>query len=354
MNPPPAPIPGIVRDPRFQDHVGPAGHPERPERLLAVERALEPLFDRLLDVAPRAASDDEILRAHDREHLERLEALRGRAARLDPDTYACEHSVEVARLAAGSTIELALRVARGDSPSGFALVRPPGHHAERNGAMGFCLLNQIAMAARALREEAGVERVAVVDFDVHHGNGTQHILEEERDALFLSTHQFPFYPGTGALAERGRGAGAGSTVNLPLPAGCGDAEYGAVFAEVVVPVLLEFRPQILLVSAGFDAHARDPLASMQLTTEGFAGIARQLRAVADEICGGRLVLALEGGYDLDALSAAVRAVIEVLAGAAGPPVGSASTSEPFAEELVRLFREAHSGNFASLCAPVRA
>ena len=347
MKPSPRPKPAVVRDPRFRDHAGPDGHPERPARLEAIERALEPLAAALADVEPRPASDEEILRAHDREHLDRLDALRGRAVQIDPDTYTCERSVDVARLAAGGTVELALRVARGDSPSGFALVRPPGHHAERSGAMGFCLLNQVAMAARALRAEAGIERVAIVDFDVHHGNGTQHILEEERDALFLSTHQFPFYPGTGALAERGRGPGEGSTVNLPMPAGCGDAEYLAVFAEIVVPVLLEFRPEILLVSAGFDAHARDPLASMQLSSEGFAGIAAQLRAVADEVCGGRLVLALEGGYDLDALGAAVRAVTEVLADP-GARVGSKPCPAPSTAELVGRFREAHGAHFAAL------
>ncbi len=339
--------PALIRDPRFREHAGPRGHPERPERLDAIDEGLAPLAGRFVELEPRAASDEEILRVHHREHLERLLAVEGRAASLDPDTYTSARSLEIARLAAGSTVDLALRVARGELPSGFALVRPPGHHAEPNGAMGFCLLNQIAMAARALRAEAGAERVAVVDFDVHHGNGTQHIFEAERDVLFISLHQFPFYPGTGALSERGTGEGFGSTVNLPLPAGAGDSEYLATFDAVVVPILREFRPDVLLVSAGFDAHERDPLASMQLTSSAFGGFAARLRAVAEEACGGRLILALEGGYDLAALGEAVRLVSGELA-TSEPEVGPSPSPTPLANQLIETFCEVHGPRWASI------
>jgi acetoin utilization deacetylase AcuC-like enzyme len=341
----PEPRPALIRDPRFREHSSP-GHPEGPQRLDAIDAALAPLAGQVLDLEPRAATDEEILRAHSRAHLDRLESVAGQVTQLDPDTYTSARSPEIARLAAGSAVELAQRVARGELRRAFALVRPPGHHAERHNAMGFCLLNQIAMTALALASQ-GVERIAVVDFDVHHGNGTQHILEEERDILFASLHQFPFYPGTGALREQGQGDGVGSTLNLPLPAGCGDAEYAAVCDAALFPVLDEFRPQIVLVSAGFDAHARDPLASMQLTTAGFARIVAGLRAIADSHCEGRLVFALEGGYDLDALGAAVRASIEVLC-SENPQVGSAPKPSPVANELVALFREAHSPHWSAL------
>ncbi len=330
----------LIRDPRFREHSGPRGHPERPARLDAIDQALAPLAGRFLELEPRPADDEEILRVHDPLHLARLRAVEGRRAQLDPDTYTSARSLEIARLAAGSTIELARRVARGEVSRGFALVRPPGHHAERNAPMGFCLLNQIALAARALQED-GVDRVCVLDFDVHHGNGTQHVFEGERDVLFVSLHQFPFYPGTGALEERGHGEGLGATVNLPLPAGAGDPEYLAVFDALVAPLLLEFRPELLLVSAGFDAHERDPLASMRVSTAGFAGMAARLRALADEVCGGRMVLSLEGGYDLEALGASVHAVAEVLM-ADQAPVGAPPKPGPLTNPLVERLREGHA------------
>ena len=213
----------------------------------------------------------------------------------------------------------------------------------------------MAIAVEALRAEARLERIAVVDWDVHHGNGTQHLFEEDRDVLFLSLHQFPFYPGTGALEEAGRGAGVGSTVNLPLPAGYGDAEYCAVFREIVVPILHEFEPEIVIVSAGFDAHARDPLASMQVSTAGFGFLAACLRQVADEVCEGRLLLSLEGGYDLEGLSSSVREVLGVLTrdaaevAAAAPLI--ARVGSPESDELVRLFRKRHSERWKCLRTP---
>jgi acetoin utilization deacetylase AcuC-like enzyme len=305
--------PLLVRDVRFREHVPPRGHVERPDRVAAIDRALEPLAASVRPVPPREATRDELLLAHGADYLDALDSVEGRTGQLDPDTYVSPRSLEVARLAAGALVDVALRVAAGEAKRAFAAVRPPGHHAERRAPMGFCLFNNVAIAARALRARAGVERVAIVDWDVHHGNGTQHSFEAERDVLFTSLHQFPFYPGTGALDEQGSGAGLGATANFPLPAGCGDAEYGELFDELLVPMLLDWKPELLLVSAGFDAHVRDPLGGMNVTSAGFGALASRLRAVADEVCGGRLVLALEGGYDLDALGESVAEVVRVLA-----------------------------------------
>jgi acetoin utilization deacetylase AcuC-like enzyme len=273
--------------------------------------------------------------------------MEGRTGHLDPDTYCSPRSFDVARLAAGATIDLSLAVASGAASSGFALVRPPGHHAETNRPMGFCLVNQIALAAQVLRDRAGLERIAIVDWDVHHGNGTQEIFAAERDVLFISLHQYPHYPGSGSLDERGHGRGEGSTLNLPMPAGCGDAEYGAVFDAVVLPALREFRPEMILISAGFDAHARDPMASMELSNSAFGRFAAQLRSLADDICGGRLLLALEGGYDLEALGQSVVAVLESLCGPEAPQIVHPSGTEQ-AKRMIELYREAHGAHWASL------
>lgn len=307
------PRPLVVHDVRFREHAPPRGHVERPERLAAIDRALEPLLPSVRELAPREATLDELLRAHERDYVDALLGIEGRTGQLDPDTFVSPRSLEVARLAAGALVDAALAVAAGEAQRAFAAVRPPGHHAERRAPMGFCLFNNVAVAAQALRARAGVERIAIVDWDVHHGNGTQHLFEAERDVLFASLHQFPFYPGTGALDEQGSGAGLGATANFPLHAGCGDAEYGQLFDELLLPMLLDWRPEFLLVSAGFDAHAWDPLGGMEVSSAGFGALAARLRAVADEVCGGRLVLVLEGGYDLDALGESVAEVVRVLA-----------------------------------------
>jgi acetoin utilization deacetylase AcuC-like enzyme len=321
---------GVAQDPRFELHRGPQGHPERPERLAAVAKAVAERSARLARIEPRAARDEEILLIHGAEHLALLEEASRRAPqRLDPDTYVSRESAEIARLAAGTTVEAARQVARGELDAAFVAVRPPGHHAEANRAMGFCLLNQVAIAARALQREEGMGRVLVLDWDVHHGNGTQHVFEADPSVLYFSTHQFPYYPGTGDFGEAGRGAGEGATVNVPLPAGSGDAEYVGVMARVLAPVARSFRPDLLLVSCGFDAHADDPLASMEVSGEGFRSLARVARAVADDCCGGRLVLVLEGGYALSGLHEGTAAVLDALLAPGAeipatpdPPVGS--------------------------------
>jgi acetoin utilization deacetylase AcuC-like enzyme len=309
----------VVEDERFLEHRGPAGHPERPERLVAVHAAIAAREAELARLAPRPATDEEILRVHLPEHLARMaEAARRAPVHLDPDTYVAPASLEVARLAAGSAVELARRVARGELTAGLAAVRPPGHHAEVARAMGFCLINNVAVVARALQADEGLERILILDWDVHHGNGTQHVFEDDRDVLFVSTHQFPFYPGTGAVREAGRGAGVGATVNIPLPGGCGDADYVTAFQRVLVPVVRRFQPEIVLVSCGFDAHADDPLAEMELTGAGYEALTRIVRALADELCEGRLVFVLEGGYSPSGLEAGTAAVLDVLLREATP------------------------------------
>jgi acetoin utilization deacetylase AcuC-like enzyme len=330
-----------VRDARFREHAPEAEHPECPQRLDAIDAALGPLPEGVVALEPRPASEEELLRVHSPGYLAQLAQMEGRRARLDPDTYCAPRSVATARLAAGALIELVTRIARGEAQSGFAALRPPGHHAEREHAMGFCLLNNVAVAARALQATEGVERIAIIDWDVHHGNGTQHAFEAERDVLFASLHQFPFYPGTGALHERGSGAGLGATVNLPLPAGCGDAEYAAVFEQVLLPLLRSFRPEFILVSAGFDAHAADPLASMRLSTGAYRWFCARLRELAQDSCAGRIALALEGGYDLRALGESAAETLRELVEVSGEKSRPRGSALPGWERVVERLREAH-------------
>lgn len=313
----------LYTDPLFLRHEPGRGHPESPTRLRVILDDLEarPVPGTQWQRS-RPASDAQIEAVHTPAYHARLRAMAGRTAQLDPDTALSPDSYQAAVLAAGAAVAAVEAVWAGRARNAFALVRPPGHHAERSEAMGFCLLNNAAIAAESARV-LGARRVMVLDWDVHHGNGTQHIFEHRPDVLYLSAHQFPFYPGTGAPDEVGRGGGVGFTVNCALPSGQDDADYGAVFADLFLPVARQFRPDLILVSAGFDAHEADPLASMRVTDGGFAAMAHALRALADELCGGKLVLLLEGGYDLRALPASVRACVEVLTGkAAAFPTGA--------------------------------
>jgi len=303
----------IVEDARFQSHRGPDGHPERPERLVAIGEAIDLYRDRARILRPREATQDEILRVHERRMLDVLEATRRQPpGRLDADTYFSPSSFDVAMLAAGGSAELALRVLRGQTARGLAAVRPPGHHAEAGRSMGFCLLNNVAIAVRAIQAEEPTARILVFDWDVHHGNGTQHSFESDPDVLYISTHQFPFYPGTGDFSEEGKGPGLGTTLNIPLPAGSGDAEYIGVVERLIVPTALAFEPDMILVSCGFDAHRSDPLASMEVTIEGYRAMAMIMRELADSLCDGRLVHVLEGGYALDGVREGALAVLESL------------------------------------------
>lgn len=260
----------------------------------------------------READESELGRVHGAGYLADLvHQVPGKSGWLDGDTYFSPGTWAAALAAAGGVIDATRVVLDGEHRRGLAIIRPPGHHAEADRAMGFCLLNNVAIAAAFARDH-GASRVAIVDWDVHHGNGTQHIFERDPSVMFQSCHQYPFYPGTGDSAEVGVAEGVGATVNVPLPGGCGDREYSAVFDGVLIPELRRFAPDIILVSAGFDAHRADPLAGMRVTEQGFRAMADRLVSLADELCDGRVVCALEGGYDLAGLGASVVAVLDAL------------------------------------------
>jgi acetoin utilization deacetylase AcuC-like enzyme len=339
----------LVTSDRFADHLTPPGHPERVERAevmqVVAERA-RAAGHRIVE--PRIANDEELGRVHDAEHIETIVSARGRSAMLDPDTFTSPESDDVGRLAAGAVLTAIDAVLGGPRGTrGFALVRPPGHHAEADRAMGFCLYNNIAVGAAAARA-GGIERVAVVDFDVHLGNGTQWIFYEDPSVLFVSSHQFPFYPGTGAATEVGRGDGAGFTVNLPLEAGANDADFDRVYREIALPVLEEFQPELILVSAGFDAHARDPLAGMRMSTEGFGALMTHLIRAADDLCHGRIVFVTEGGYDTSALAECCQRVIGLgsAAALAPPPPATGDSRRGAATEAEA--RSVHTSFWRSL------
>lgn len=359
-SPPQPPALRVIEHPGFRDHEAPAGHPERSARLEAVGRSIEGFEHRLERATPRPADDEELLRIHDRDHLDRIDAAVARApGHLDPDTFVSAHSAEVARLAAGSAIDLALASAgqgraSGASPVGFAAVRPPGHHAEGDRAMGFCLFNNVAIAARALQALAGLEKLLILDWDVHHGNGTQHSFEADPSVLYLSTHQYPYYPGTGDAGEAGRDAGLGATVNVPMPAGCGDAEYVGALQRVLVPVARSFAPDMILVSCGYDAHADDPLASMEVSGRGYLEMTRIVQALADDLCGGRLCFVLEGGYALTGLASGTTATLRALTEAPGdarppPPVDAPPGS--MLRGIVDRVAAVHAPHHAGIGAP---
>jgi acetoin utilization deacetylase AcuC-like enzyme len=299
----------LFASPRFGEHVTPPGHPERPERAGVFDAVAEAFQSRGGIVSdPRPATREELARVHSAGYLDEVAAAEGRAVMLDPDTFTSPESVEIARLAAGAAIDAARHAWR-SRESAMALVRPPGHHAEPDRAMGFCLYNNIAIAAAALRAE-GVSRVAIVDFDVHHGNGTQAAFYRDPSVLFVSSHQFPYYPGTGTADETGSGAGKGFTINIPMAAGARDAEYDRVYRSIIVPALERFAPEVMLVSAGYDAHELDPLAGMRMTSAGFGSLVGQLKSAASLICDGRIAFITEGGYHLEALRECLEATIE--------------------------------------------
>ncbi|MFQ5928199.1 MAG: histone deacetylase [Acidobacteriota bacterium] len=301
-----------VLDSTFALHETPAGHPERPDRILAIIEALEKWdqSQQLMRISPSQAQEEWILAVHTKEHFQRIKATAERSFyQLDPDTYTSPQSFEIALQAAGSAVDLANQLLQGEIDTGFALVRPPGHHAESNRAMGFCLFNNIAVAADWVIKQGEIDKVAVVDFDVHHGNGTQEIFYSRSEVLYLSTHQYPFYPGTGYFTEIGEDQGKGFTVNFPIRTGTGNYFYCALFRDFVLPIIRQFSPQLILVSAGYDAHKNDPLSGMNLDVEGFCEMANLLNGVAREVCGGRILYVLEGGYHLRALSEAVLCTI---------------------------------------------
>lgn len=307
----------LVDDELFVAHAGPAGHPERPERLFAARAACAHADMELgrLELDPRDATDDELRRVHDDAYIELLGQSAGKQGYFDTDTYFGPQSVAAARRAAGGAVALVDALLDARASAGLGLLRPPGHHATRDTAMGFCLLNNAAVAAAHARRR-GCARVAVVDWDVHHGNGTQDIFYADPSVLYVSLHQSPFYPGTGATNELGSGDGRGYTVNVPLGAGAGDPEYVLAFERIVCPIVEQYAPDLLLISAGYDAHERDPLASMRVTAEGYAAMLDRLLAVLPERGAGRIALLLEGGYDLVGLGESLGATLAALDGQA--------------------------------------
>jgi acetoin utilization deacetylase AcuC-like enzyme len=305
---------GLVTSPRFAEHTPPAGHAERPERADVMDVVAGQWRTRGAQlVEPEPAGLDVLARVHVPAYLDRLAETAGHARMLDLDTFTSPESWEIARLAAGAAVRATRMVLDGQVARSAALVRPPGHHALPDRAMGFCLLNNVAVAA-ADAIARGVPRVAIVDIDVHHGNGTQAMFEANPRVLYVSTHQWPCYPGTGVATETGRGAGEGFTVNVPLPPGCTDVDYDLAFERVVLPVLRAFEPDLLFLSAGFDAHEMDPLARMRVSEAGFDAMTRRLSTVADASCDGRMVLVTEGGYDLPAFAASLDAALGAMAG----------------------------------------
>jgi acetoin utilization deacetylase AcuC-like enzyme len=307
---------GLVYDPAYLEHDMGAGHPESPNRLRAIMEQLQwsGTAGRVRRIEPRRAEDQWITQIHSPSYVDALnkhQPASGRVA-LDPDTSMSAGSLPAAYLAAGGALAAADAIMGGDVEHAFCAVRPPGHHAERGRAMGFCLFNNVAIAARYVQKQHRLARVLIVDWDVHHGNGTQHSFEEDDSILFFSTHQYPHYPGSGRATERGVGVGDGFTINVPMEAGDGDEEYHGIFVNVLLPAAEAFKPEFVIISAGFDAHRDDPLANMGLTEAGYADLTNMVAAIARRYAQGRLLSCLEGGYNLTALARSVDAHLQAL------------------------------------------
>lgn len=301
-------------------HESPSGFPESPARLRRIVERLRRDGFEVTDCAEHPGVDEAVRETHDERYVERFQGAveRGDGLLDSADNPLSAGTWVSARAAVSVMLTAADWTVAEPGRRAFAAVRPPGHHAEHGTAMGFCYFNNIAVAADYLRRRHGLERLAIYDFDVHHGNGTQHIFEDRGDVLFVSTHQFPFYPGTGAEGERGWGEGDGATVNVPLPSGSGDDDYLQAIERQVEPAIRDFRPQMLLVSAGFDAWRYDPLGGMRVGRQAIAGWGRRLAALADELCEGRLLACLEGGYDLESLPGLVSDHLRAIDGASQP------------------------------------
>lgn len=341
-------ITAYITHPRYAEHTL-AGHPEHAGRVQAIWTELETsgLAGRMVPVTPQPADHELLLNVHTRHYLDTLQWIASshqEMVLINPDTYFGPTSFEVARLAAGGAVQAVDEVLSGRANNALAVIRPPGHHAVSNNAMGFCLFGNVVLAAKYARQVYHIERLMIVDFDVHHGNGTQDMLYDDPATLFISTHQYPFYPGTGTLNETGSGPGKGCTINIPMRAGLGDAAYATVFDEIIWPAARRYQPQFIVVSAGFDAHWDDPLAHMRLSLTGYAHITRQLVTMAAELCDGKIIFVLEGGYHLTALAHGVRNIAHALVGdqTISDPLGPAPEQpEPLLAPLLAEVKRLH-------------
>ena len=337
---------GIIYDTIFIKHDQP-GHPENANRLKSIITGLneKKLFEKLLIVETRSAEFDEISICHSKDYIKYVEEFCSEGGGyLDPDTYSNQYSYVSAIKAIGGSIDLTNSVIGGKLKNGFALLRPPGHHALSNKSIGFCLFGNIAIAAKFALTHPRINKVAIVDFDVHHGNGTQALVGDDPNILFISTHQYPFYPGTGSLREIGFGEAEGTVINIPLHAGVGDEGFKLVYEKIIIPSLEKFNPDIILVSAGYDAHWDDHLANLNLSLKGFDWISRKLIDTAEKICSGKIVFFLEGGYNLQVLSNGVANSISALLGIdfLEDPIGVSGYSEPQVENLINDLRKIHN------------
>ena len=340
---------GIVRDDRFMHHFMGSYHPESPERLSAIYAMLDEqdMAGKFTLVPVRRAEPEELLWIHNPEYIDTLTATAGdESTYLDPDTQTSAGSYEAALLAAGGLCQAIEMVMRGELQNAFALVRPPGHHAERDRAMGFCLFNNVAIGARFAQEKLNLKRILIADWDLHHGNGTQHAFEDDPSILYFSAHQFPYYPGTGDFDEVGHDKGRGYTVNVPMRAGSGDQEFTRVFESILKPIALEFKPELVLVSAGFDCHSDDPLGGMRISNKGFGVLTRQVMEVARQCCQGRLVLTLEGGYNIQRQKEAVKVVLQEMSGSSESDVAALlnHADQPWLEAILKQVK-AHQQPF---------
>jgi acetoin utilization deacetylase AcuC-like enzyme len=342
----------LIKDDRYLEHDAGEGHPESPNRLRVIHDLVRKEFRELPCIPPRLASEDELALVHDPFYIQTVAKTEGRArSQLDADTGLSARSYEIARLAAGGLLQavdslLKPQSAIDNPKSVFAFVRPPGHHAEPDRGMGFCLFNNVAIAARYAKEQYGLQRLLIVDWDLHHGNGTQKTLYDDPGVLFFSSHQYPYYPGSGNFNEVGKGLGEGYTINAPFPSGFGDAEYYHIYNTILKPIALEYRPELILVSAGFDPYIGDPLGGMAVTGHGFGALAGIVQDIANRVCKGKVLLTLEGGYDPQGLREGVRSVLNTLLGQTAPPPEQAPS--PVAEQVARKIIEIHQQYWKSL------
>jgi acetoin utilization deacetylase AcuC-like enzyme len=335
-----------VTHPRYPEHNLP-GHPEHAGRIRSVWQKLDEagLTQRMKAIEAEPIDPELILSVHTERYFEALQWISSQKqiVHIDADTYALPGSFEIACLSAGGVVQAVREVLSGSADNAIAAVRPPGHHAIAPRGMGFCILGNVAIAARCAQRRFGIKRVMIVDYDVHHGNGTQDMFYDDDSVMFLSTHQYPFYPGTGAISETGTSKGRGYTVNIPLPAGHGDKSFATIYEQVVWQVARRFKPELILVSAGFDAHWSDPLASMLLSLRGYAHITRELIRMAETLCDGKIVFVMEGGYDLEVLGHGIRNIAHALLGdeEVSDPLGHSPRAESDVTALVTQVQQMH-------------